>query len=124
LTQEVLTSSDSTTVNAPSSGWPTGHGFQINLIQQNPTGVAILAQSQQFNISGTTTSFSSSVSSLSRSSTRSVSTPGGSVPSSSTDSSVPSQTGTTQSGKSSGAMGLTVQISYIVGFVLVGVLLA
>ena len=63
LKQNVTTSSDSTSVDAPSSGWPTGQGFQINLVQQNPTGVNILAQSQQFNITGTTTPFSSVVSS-------------------------------------------------------------
>lgn len=122
LKEDVLTSSGSATVNAPSSGWPTGHGFQINLVQQNPTGVAILAQSQQFNITGTP---SSSVSSPSRSSTtlsaNSKTANGGSP--SSTDTSLPSETGTTQ-GNTGGAMSLTVQMSYIVGFALVGALLA
>jgi hypothetical protein len=69
LQQGVSTSSGSATVNAPSSGWPTGQGFQINLLQTNPTGVGILAQSKQFNITGIPSSSSSSVSSLSRSST-------------------------------------------------------
>ncbi|KAF9789780.1 hypothetical protein BJ322DRAFT_1044150 [Thelephora terrestris] len=126
LQQNVLTSSGSATVNAPSSGWPTGQGFQINFIQQNPTGTAILAQSQQFNITGTSTSFSSSVSPSRSSTSPSVNnqnTANGGLPSSSTDSSLPSQTDTTQ-GNTGGAMGLTVQMGYIAGFALVGALLA
>jgi len=126
LKQNVLTSSGSTSVTAPSSGWPTGKGFQINLVQNNPTGVAILAQSQQFNITGTSTP-SSSVSSSSRSSTSpSVNNPntaGGNLPSSSTDSSLPSETFTSQ-GNTGGAMGLTVQMGYVVSFALVGALFA
>jgi len=125
LKEDVTTSSGSATVNAPSSGWPTGKGYQINLIQKNNN--AILAQSQQFNITGTTTPLSSSVSS-SRSSSRSSTaypqnTAGGDLPSSSTDSSLPSQTGNSQ-GNTGGAMGLAVQMSYVVGFALVGALLA
>lgn len=60
LKNGVLTSDGSTTVDAPPAGWPTGSGYQINLVQPNPTGTAILVQSQQFNITGTTTPFSSS----------------------------------------------------------------
>jgi len=125
LKQDVLTSSGSTSVTAPSSGWPTGKGFQINLVQNNPTGVAILAQSQQFNITGTSKP-SSSASSPSRSSTSlsvNSNTAGGNLPSSSTDSSLPSETFTSQ-GNTGGAMGLTVQMGYVVGFALVGALFA
>jgi len=65
LKDNVLTSSGSATVDGPATGWPTGNGFQINLVQRNPTGNAILAQSEQFNITGTTVPFSSSISSSS-----------------------------------------------------------
>jgi len=126
LQQNVLTSSGSATVNAPSSGWPTGQGFQINLIQVNPTGTAILAQSQQFNITGNTTPFSSSSSSVKSSSTPSSGSQNtlNNSPSSSTGTSLPSETDTSQGNASGGAMGLTVQMGYVVGFALVGALLA
>jgi len=65
LKSNVVTADGSTTVDGPATGWPTGIGFQINLVQQNPTGLAILVQSQQFNITGTTTAFTSSISSTS-----------------------------------------------------------
>jgi len=127
LEQNVPTAPGSATVNAPSAGWPTGQGFQINLVQKTSTGVSILAQSQQFNITGTPSSGSSSVSSYSRSSTSPAvnipNTSGGGSPSSSSDSSLPSSTDTTQS-NTGGAMGLTVQMGYVVGFALVGALLA
>jgi hypothetical protein len=67
LKENVTASSGSTTVDGPSSGWPTGEGFQINFVQTNTTGVGILAQSEQFNITGTTTPFSSTLSSTSTS---------------------------------------------------------
>ncbi|KAF9643738.1 hypothetical protein BDM02DRAFT_3077606, partial [Thelephora ganbajun] len=59
LKRNVLTADSNTTVNSPPTGWPTGAGFQINVVQENPTGIAILTQSQLFNITGTTTPFSS-----------------------------------------------------------------
>lgn len=65
LKPNVSTDGGSTTVDGPAVGWPTGNGFQINFVQQNPTGVAILVQSQQFNITGTTTPFTSLISSTS-----------------------------------------------------------
>jgi hypothetical protein len=65
LKRNVSTAPGSTTVDGPATGWPVGNGFQINLVQENGSSVAILAQSQQFNITGTTTSFSSSLSSSS-----------------------------------------------------------
>lgn len=127
LKQDVLTSSGSASVNAPSSGWPTGHGFQINFIQQNTNGDAILAQSQQFNITGSTSAFSSSSSSPPRSSSslssNSQNTAGGNSPSSSTDTSLPSETNPAQ-GNTGGAMGLAVQMGYVVGFAVVGALFA
>jgi hypothetical protein len=57
--QNVSTSAGSTIVNGPAAGWPTGEGFQINVVQENSNGTAILAQSQQFNITGNTVAFSS-----------------------------------------------------------------
>jgi hypothetical protein len=128
LSQNVPTSPGSAVVNAPASGWPTGQGFQINLIQSNPTGVAILAQSGQFNITGTPSSGSSSVPSYSKSSTSPAvnipNTAAGGLPSSSTGSPAPSSTDTTTQSNTGGAMGLTVQMGYVVGFALVGALLA
>ncbi|KIP10678.1 hypothetical protein PHLGIDRAFT_65075 [Phlebiopsis gigantea 11061_1 CR5-6] len=44
----VVTSLDKQSVNPPSSGWPTGHGFQINLVADNEHLSTILAQSEQF----------------------------------------------------------------------------
>jgi hypothetical protein len=109
LKRNVSTAPGSTTVDGPPAGWPTGNGFTINIIQENgTTGSAILAQSQQFNINGTTKPFSSSSLSLS-----STGTGTGSSPSS------------TQSGGSTGgAMGLSVQAGFIAGLGLVGALLA
>jgi hypothetical protein len=45
-----------TTVNPPGEGWPTGKGFQVNLLASDSNST-ILAQSNQFTISaGNTTS--------------------------------------------------------------------
>lgn len=43
---------NSATVTFPNGPWPTGTGFQINLISSSTGQAAILAQSQQFNITG------------------------------------------------------------------------
>jgi len=110
LKENVPTSGGSTTVDGPSSGWPTGNGFQINLVQQTATGVGILAQSQQFNITGTTTPFSSVSSATSQTGT--------SPPTSETGSDGGS------SGGNNGAMGLTVQTGFVFGLALLGALLA
>ena len=48
------------TVSFPSGSWPTGHAFQINLVQTTNGQTAILAQSGQFNISSGGSSSSSS----------------------------------------------------------------
>jgi len=108
LKENVLTSSGSTTVDGPSSGWPIGSGFQINFIQLNPTGVGILAQSNQFSINGTTVPFSSSASRPSGTGTST-----GTSPSSTTS-------GTTKNGDS----GLTVQTGFMAGLLIVGAILA
>ncbi|KAF9643622.1 hypothetical protein BDM02DRAFT_3191395 [Thelephora ganbajun] len=125
LKENVVTSAGSTTVDAPSLGWPTGNGFQINLVQQNPTGVAILAQSQQFNITGTTTPFQPTQSSTSFS-VASTNTAHGAFSSdaSPTDTSSPSETNSVHSGSSNDAMGLTIRFDFVVGLALVGALLA
>ncbi|KAF9643624.1 hypothetical protein BDM02DRAFT_3123186 [Thelephora ganbajun] len=104
LKENVVTSAGSTTVDAPSSGWPTGSGFQINLDQPTTSGVGILAQSQQFNITGTTTPFQSTQSSTA----------------------VPSPVGTNNAHGGSGknTIGLTAPFDFIVGLALIGALLA
>lgn len=56
-----LGSEGSTTVEAPSGGWPTGTDFQINLVQDEDHLSSIYAQSGQFDI--TTASSSSAASS-------------------------------------------------------------
>ncbi|ORX37645.1 hypothetical protein BD324DRAFT_622712 [Kockovaella imperatae] len=54
---------NSATVSYPSGSWPEGHGFQINLMSSDQNNAAILAQSNQFNItSGGSSSNSNSVS--------------------------------------------------------------
>jgi len=106
LQNNVSTAIGSAMPNAPPSGWPTGNGFQINIVQDNPNGVAILAQSQQFNITGTTVPFSSTSSRPSGTST-------GTSPGSTN----------TGSGKN-GELGLTVQTGFVAGLALVGALLA
>ncbi|KAF9779520.1 hypothetical protein BJ322DRAFT_1113327 [Thelephora terrestris] len=103
LKNNVSTAAGSTMVTAPSSGWPTGNGFQVNVVQISSNGTAILAQSPQFAINGTTTAFSSSVS-YSGTST-------GTSP------------GSTSTGKN-GAVGLTVQTGFVAGLAIVGALLA
>jgi hypothetical protein len=39
-----------TAVSPPSGGWPSGNGFQVNLVQDQNTLTSILAQSEKFNI--------------------------------------------------------------------------
>ncbi|KAH9939970.1 hypothetical protein B0H21DRAFT_794757 [Amylocystis lapponica] len=63
----VQTSQGSVNVNPPSSGWPTGAGFQVNLVASSTQLTSILAQSDQFTLkqassssSGSSTSGSSS----------------------------------------------------------------
>jgi hypothetical protein len=106
LKNNVSTADGSTMVNGPASGWPTGNGFQVNVVQITSNGTAILAQSPQFSINGTTTAFSSSSGRPSGTST-------GSSPSSTS----------TGSGKN-GDVGLTVQTGFVAGLALVGALLA
>ncbi|KAI0637967.1 hypothetical protein C8Q77DRAFT_401032 [Trametes polyzona] len=43
-------------VNPPSGGWKTGSGFQVNLVKDAENTDAILAQSEQFTISTSTSS--------------------------------------------------------------------
>jgi hypothetical protein len=47
------------TVNAPSSGWPTGADFQVNFVQDSQDLTTIYAQSGQFSIEPPTTTSSS-----------------------------------------------------------------
>ena len=39
-----------TTVNPPSGGWKTGQGFRVNLVQDSQHLDSILAQSEEFDI--------------------------------------------------------------------------
>ncbi|CAD6565403.1 MAG: hypothetical protein TREMPRED_001159 [Tremellales sp. Tagirdzhanova-0007] len=51
---------NSVTVSYLSGSWPVGTAFQVNLISSSQDNSAILAQSQQFNITSTASSSSSS----------------------------------------------------------------
>jgi hypothetical protein len=61
LTALVDTSSGSTSVGPPPSGWPTGNGFQINFAQAATDLSAILAQSGKFSIVASSSASSSHV---------------------------------------------------------------
>ncbi|KAF9028464.1 hypothetical protein BDZ89DRAFT_1066111 [Hymenopellis radicata] len=57
----VVGSDGNTTLNPPSAGWPKGGGFRVNLCRDPQSPTTILAQSDQFNItSSTSTSATSS----------------------------------------------------------------
>ncbi|KDQ64310.1 hypothetical protein JAAARDRAFT_118210 [Jaapia argillacea MUCL 33604] len=55
----------SVTVNAPSNSFPIGSGFQVNLVQDTTHLSTIYAQSNQFNITQSTASVSSTKSGVS-----------------------------------------------------------
>ena len=69
----------SATVTFPNGDWPTGYGFQINFISNDRNSNAILAQSQQFNITSSGGAAGGSTSMMSTSTmssmTRSMTTP-------------------------------------------------
>lgn len=50
------------TASAPSAGWPTGSGFQVNFVKDANSLNTIYAQSNQFNITQSTSSAASSTS--------------------------------------------------------------
>lgn len=75
-------------VSVSMAGLPTGMGFQVNLVKSSQEPNTILAQSQQFNITGGSSSLAASTSSGTGSSTVGTSSKG----SASSSSSVPSNT--------------------------------
>ncbi|KAH9173333.1 hypothetical protein EDB89DRAFT_1850369 [Lactarius sanguifluus] len=54
------------TVRPPSTGFPTGTGFQVNLVEDSESLSTIYAQSQQFSIVQATTTTSSSLTATTR----------------------------------------------------------
>jgi len=116
----VVATDGTTTVSPPATGWPSGSGFQVNLVQDATDLNAILAQSGKFNISVSTSSQSSS----SHSSTLIASNPA-STPSS-TGSGEPSGTSDTSTTphQSGGAVGLNIQTGFIASVALLGAILA
>lgn len=98
------------TASAPSAGWPTGSGFQVNFVKDTNSLNTIYAQSNQFNITQSTSSAASSTSaSASKSSAASGSTTGtsskatGSAASASGSSSATSSDASPSATSSSGA---------------------
>jgi len=97
---------NSATVTYPGGAWPTGYGFQVNLMSSSSFNAAILAQSSMFNI---TSSGGSSVS-ASSTSTSSMSTTSNSLPTTltgmtlTTPATVTSGTATSSGGDASGGI--------------------
>ncbi len=55
----VVGSDGTATLNPPSAGWPKGGGFRVNLCRDPQSPTTILAQSDQFNITSSTSATSS-----------------------------------------------------------------
>ncbi|RSH93230.1 hypothetical protein EHS25_007584 [Saitozyma podzolica] len=96
---------NSATVTYPSGSWPVGTAFQINLMSSSNSNAAILAQSQQFNItsSGSTAASGSSSASSSASGPTTISASKTSVTSSATVVTITSASGNS-SGDASGGI--------------------
>jgi len=124
----VPSSDTNTTVDPPATGWPTGKGFQINLVADANDLNAILAQSQQFTF-GTSSSSSSSGSSSKTSSTLVVTstsglnTPTGTSNGFNSGSSVTS-TSTTPATSNNAVGGINIQTGFIAAVALLGAALA
>ncbi|KAI0772020.1 hypothetical protein BD413DRAFT_547731 [Trametes elegans] len=127
------------TVNPPSGGWKTGSGFQVNLVQDENHLSSILAQSEQFTISSSTSSTFSTVTSGSASGTASSGTGTLTVPaasgtgtrgttgSSATDSSGalnPTSSDTSTTPNNNGAASMGVQAGLFAGLAFLGAYLA
>ncbi|KKK13925.1 hypothetical protein ARAM_001526 [Aspergillus rambellii] len=104
IASDVETSEGSYTVDNV-SGITKGHGYQINLLSDSAQNSGILAQSQQFNITGAASSSSSSTSSSSTTSTSSTSTSTSSTGTSTTSTTLTTSGATTKttSGSSTSA---------------------
>ncbi|KAH9844094.1 uncharacterized protein C8Q71DRAFT_29568 [Rhodofomes roseus] len=130
----VVTSDGSVTVNPPSGGWVAGSGYRVNFVQDSNDLNAILAQSEDFTItqssSSTFTSGASTASSSASSSgSVSVTAPGSSATDSSasgTDSSAGTSASSASGSSSStnAAPGLNVQTGVFGLLALLGVALA
>jgi len=113
----VQTSVGSIDTNAPSTGWPTGQGYQINLVASTTSLSEILAQSQEFTITPGASSNSSSTSSSTPSSTSSSSSPSGSPPTTPPSSQSPSKAN--GAAASLGVQGFFYSLVGLLGIVLV-----